>query len=201
MTFNFSTLKLDNANDFGKGYVYYKIYNNRGTKESEKGNLDSITSDSARRNNAYTSLINNYSYQPLHFVKTEGAQLEELSFDNKAQTISIRLTNYGTEEFSAKIVLDGTTIGIPMRFNGKSFDFGGNGKYDEKPVKVSSAEESSSDVRKLVDPAEDSTVDPNIFYVVLYGIFYMPNESFEKTIYSPVHYLGEVTINASVENN
>ena len=197
MTFNFSTLKLDNANDFGKGYVYYKIYNNRGTKESEKGNLDSITSDSARRNNAYTSLINNYSYQPLHFVKTKGDQLEEFSFDNKAQTISIRLTNYGTDEFSAKIVLDGTTIGIPMRFNDKTFDFGRDGDFDEKPVKVSSAEESTSDVRKFSDNPDN----PNILYVVLYGIFYMPNESFEKTIYSPVHYLGEVTINASVENN
>ena len=143
------------------------------------------------------SLINNYSYQPLHFIKEEGAQLEEFSFDNEAQAISLRLTNYGTEEYSAKIVIGDKEIGIPMRFNGKSFDFGGIGENDEKPVMVSGAEESSSDVRRFSDDPDG----PDLFYVVLYGIFYMPNESFEKIIYSPIHYLGEVTINSAEQYN
>ncbi len=196
MTFKFSTSKLDNANDFGKAYVYYKIYNSVSTKDSEKSNIDSITSDSSRRHNAYSTLINSYSYQSLHYVKTSGGQDQEFLLDNKAQDVTIRLTNYGTEAFSANITVDGNTAGIPVRLNGKSFDFGRTGDNDEKPVKVPSAEENTSDVKRLLD---DPSID--VFYVVLYGIFYMPSDSFDKTIYSPVHYLGEVKIDASKEFN
>ena len=196
-TFTFSTSKLDNANEFGKGYIYYKIYNRNSIKESEKSNLETITADSSRRHNAYTTLLNSYSYQPLHYEKTLGGQLEEFSLDNKSQTVSIRLTNYGTDAYSAKITIDNTTVGIPMRINGKTFDFGGKGDYDEKPQKVPSAEESTSDVKRFSDTPDNG----NYFYVVLYGIFYMPSESFDKTFYSPVHYLGEVKIDASTEMN
>ena len=196
-TFTFSTVKLDNANEFGKSYIYYKIYNRNSKKESEKNNLENITADSSRRHNAYTTLLNSYSYQPLHYEKTLGGQLEEFSLDNKAQTVSIRLTNYGTDAYAAKITVGNTTIGIPMRINGKTFDFGGKGDYDASPEKVPSAEESSSDVKGLSDTPEDG----KYYYVVLYGIFYMPSESFDKTFYSPVHYLVEVKIDASIEMN
>ena len=67
-----------------------------------------------------------------------------------------------------------------------------------KSPNTSSTEESASDY-KLLDSNGDE--NGNAYYVVLYGVFYMPTESFEKIIYSPVHYLGEVKIDARAENN
>lgn len=195
-TFSFSTVKLDNANEFGKGYIYYKIYNKSSVKNSERDNIETMTADSSRRHNAYTTLINTYCYQPLHYVKELGGQALEFSLDNKAQSVSIRLTNYGTDAYSARIVVDNSVVGIPMRFNGKTFDFGRNGDYDEKPVQVPSAEENTSDVKRFSDKPDSES-----FYVVLYGVFYMPSDSFEKTFYSPVHYLGEVKIDSTSEMN
>lgn len=196
-TFQFSTQKLDNANDFGKCFVYYKIYNKASIKNSEKTTLDNIAADSSRKHNAYSQLLNNYYYQPLYFVQTAGGQEEEFSLENDSHEISIRLTNYLTDAYSARIIVDGSTVGTPVRYNGKTFDFGRNGDKDGRPVKVPSAEENTSDVKRLADDPDD----PDTFYVVLYGIFYMPSESFDKIIYSPIHYLGEVKINAADPNN
>ena len=199
-SFKFSTVKLDNSNSFGKGYVYYKIYNKASRKNSEVNNIESMTSDSSRKYNAATTLINSYGYKELHYVSSLGGASSVLSLDNASQDIYIRLTNYA-EPFIAQISVDNETVGIPVRYNGKSFDFGRSGDYNEKPVKspnTSSTEESASDY-KLLDSNGDE--NGNAYYVVLYGVFYMPTESFEKIIYSPVHYLGEVKIDARAENN
>ena len=196
-TFTFYMKKLDNANVFGKGYVYYKIYNNSSKRTTEKNTLDNMAADSSRKLNAYTTLINSYSYKPLRYVTALGGQPEEFTMDNESQTVSIRLTNYSTDAYAARIMIDNQTVGIPLRYNGKTFDFGRTGDYDEKPAKVSSAEESSSDVKGFVDDSNSN----NTFYVVLYGIFYMPTETFDKTIYSPIHYLGEIKIDATSEIN
>lgn len=198
--FRFSTVKLDNANAFGKGYIYYKIYNNSNRKNTEVNNIESMTSDSSRKYNAATTLINTYSYKELHYVSSLGGSAATLSLDNDSQNIYIRLTNYA-DPFIAQITVDNGAVGIPVRYNGKSFDFGRPGDYYEKPVKSSNTnntEENASDYKSL-----DSTGDENgnAYYVVLYGVFYMPTESFEKIIYSPVHYLGEVKIDAGTEYN
>ena len=195
-TFKFATTKLDNANDFGKCYVYYKIYNVSSIKESEKSNLDNIAADSSRKHNAYSTLMNTYSYQPLHYIAQSGGQEEELSFENQSQTVSIRLTNYETDAYSARIIVDDVVVGKPVRYNGKTFDFGRSGENDEKPEKLPTAEENNSDIKRLSDESGINT-----FYVVMYGIFQMPSDSFDKIIYSPIHYLGEVKINAAEANN
>ena len=195
--FAFSTSKLDNSNSFGKGYVYYKIYNKASKKESEVNNIESMTSDSSRRYNAATTLINNYSYKELQYTSGLGQIVSPLTLDNVNQDIYIRLTNY-VDTFIAQIRIDDKEVGIPLRYNGKTFDFGRTGEYDEKPVKANATEESSTDVR-LFDSAGDGNGDT--FYVVLYGVFSMPTDSFEKIIYSPVHYLGEVKIEATEQNN
>ncbi|MBO4640941.1 MAG: hypothetical protein J5710_14415 [Treponema sp.] len=199
MYFRFSTSVLTNANDFAKGYIYYKIYNSAKTKDSEKSTIESVVSDSSRRHDSYTTLINNYSYQPLHYASSIDSPDSEFEFENdKVHEIRIRLTNYyeDSTDFSAGITVDNTNLGIPLRFNGKTFDFGRTGSKDEKPQKVLSSEESYSDVRKLEENPEN-----DFFYVVLYGVFNMPTDTFEKTIYSPVHYLGEVKIDSDSENN
>lgn len=193
--FKFSTVKLDNANAFGKGYIYYKIYNNSNRKNTEVNNIESMTSDSSRKYNAATTLINTYSYKELHYVSSLGGSAATLSLDNASQDVYIRLTNYA-DPFIAQITVDNGAVGIPVRYNGKSFDFGRTGENYEKPVKLTnSSEESASDIR-LLDSGNGNT-----FYVVLFGVFSMPTESFEKIIYSPVHYLGEVKIDAGTEYN
>ena len=194
--FRFSTVKLDNANAFGKGYIYYKIYNNSNRKNTEVNNIESMTSDSSRKYNAATTLIDSYRYKELHYVSSLGGASAAFSLDNASQDVYIRLTNYAGV-FIAQISVENETIGIPVRYNGKSFDFGKSGDINEKPVWISnSSEENASDVKGF-----SQSSDNNVFYVVLFGVFSMPTESFEKIIYSPVHYLGEVKIDAGAENN
>lgn len=197
--FAFSTAKLDNSNSFGHGYVYYKIYNKESKKTNEVNSIETMTNDSTRKYNAATTLINTYSYKELQYSAVPGVDSVPLMLDNVSQQVYIRLTNY-LGSFVAQISIDDTTIGIPLRTNGKTFDFGRTGDYDEKPAKITGTgtEESMSDVKGF-----DTTGDGNgnSFYVVLYGVFSMPTESFEKVIYSPVHYLGEVKIDAASDNN
>ena len=195
--FAFSTKKLDDdkINNLCKGYIYYKIYNNSSTMQSETGNIESMINDSARRYYSATTLIENYSYKELYCAENYSKipQADVFSLDNKSQVIRIRLTNLDdtTDEFSARISVDGTVKGIPARLNNKTFDFGRTGSYDSEPKKE------DDDTRGF----SETTTESKNYYVVLYGVFSMPAESFEKIIYSPVHYLGAVTINAADLNN
>ena len=202
--FSFTTSRLENSNSFGKAYIYYKIYNKESIKNNEVDNIASMTNDSTRRYNSATTLINTYSYKELHYASAFGASPLPLALDNDSQDIYIRLTNYSTDAFKAQISVNGKTLGIPLRYNGKSFDFGRPADdYHEKPVKISgtsSSEESATDIKRL-ETEVNADGNGNTFYVVLYGLFYMPTESFEKIIYSPVHYLGEVRIDSSKEFN
>lgn len=196
--FRFDSRQLRESNSFGKGYVYYKIYNSLQTKDSEINNIESMTNDSSRKYNAASTLITNYSYKELHYSTALGAAVNPLILDNENQTVRIRLTNYvdAVPEYSARIFIDDIQVGLPLRYNGKTFDFGRKGSYDEVPKKLEN-DESASDTRRFsTNPA-----NPNTFYVVLFGVFSMPTDSFEKIIYSPVHYLGEVKIDAGAENN
>ena len=202
--FSFTTKTLDNANDFGKSYIYYKIYNNVSTMNSEVGVIDGMINDTVRKYNSALTLLDNYSYKELYCASSYGnvSNAEQFVLSNNAQhTVRIRLTNYDetVDDYSAKIIVDGTERGIPFRFNYKSFDFGRNNpSYDEKPVKAET-DERNSDTRNFSDPTADG-VDAN-YYVVLYGLFSMPTDTFEKTIYSPVHYLGAVKIDSNELNN
>lgn len=195
--FSFSTKKLDDdkINNLCKGYIYYKIYNNSSTMQSETGNIESMINDSARRYYSATTLIENYSYKELNCAGSYSniSQADVFSLDNKSQDIRIRLTNQNdtTDEFSARISVDGNVKGIPVRLNNKTFDFGRTGSYDSEPKKE------DDDTRGF----SETTTESKNYYVVLYGVFSMPAESFEKIIYSPVHYLGAVTINAADLNN
>lgn len=202
--FSFTTKTLPEANDFGKSYIYYKIYNNVSTMNSEVGVIDGMINDAIRKYNSALTLLDNYSYQELYCASSyeNVSNAEQFVLSNAVHSVSIRLTNYFEEavaDNSAKIIVDGTERGIPFRFNYKSFDFGRtNPSYDEKPVKAET-DERNSDTRNFSDPTADG-VDAN-YYVVLYGLFSMPTDTFEKTIYSPVHYLGAVKIDSSVQNN
>ena len=149
-----------------------------------------------RKYNAATTLISSYSYKELHYASALGGTVTPVVLDNSSQNVYIRLTNY-VSPFIAQISIDNKAIGIPLRYNGKTFDFGRTGEYDEKP-KNNNNEDIPLDCKRL-DTKGDG--DGDTFYVVLYGVFSMPTDSFEKIIYSPVHYLGEVKIDAGEQNN
>ena len=199
MTFNFSTKKLLD-NEYLKGYVYYKIYNNAEKKNSEIDQLNTMIADSSRRYNSYTLLMENFCYKPLHYLASNGTE-HELELDNADRNVSIRLTNYQGSEgaYAAKIQIGNSDIGIPLRHNGKNFDFGRSGedRY-ELPVKNTDGNENDTDIKGLSEDPEQNITD---FYVVLYGIYYAPNDTFERVIYSPIHYLGHVKINSTSEDN
>lgn len=205
--FSFTTKTLDNANDFGKSYIYYKIYNNVSTMNSEVGVIEGMINDAIRKYNSALTLLDNYSYKELYCASSYGnvSNAQPFVLENAVHSVRIRLTNYdeAVEDFSAKIIVvrsnGSEEKSIPFRFNCKSFDFGRSNSYDEKPVKAET-DERNSDTRNFSDPSTTG-VEENIYYVVLYGLFSMPTDTFEKTIYSPVHYLGAVKIDSNELNN
>ena len=192
-SFEFSTKKLDNATDMGKGYVYYKIYSKADIENNEVTSLNTLANDTTRNNSA-TSLINTYNYKELNYSKDDGKNYKSVVFDNKAQNIKIRLTNYvdtSSEEFSASIKIDDKGDGVPFRINGKTFDFGRKGSNDEIPVE---ADDDSSNGETKWD--NESTT----YYVALFYVFMMYDD-FYTPLYSPIHYLGTVKIDSTDENN
>ncbi len=197
--FSFSTKKLDNANEFGKGYVYYKIYNSSSKMDSEVNTIASMINDSARKYNSATSLIDNYGYKELCLAPSYAgiSRANTFSLENKDQTVRIRLTNQvdSTDDHSARIKVDDVIKGIPVRANiNKTFDFGRTeNSYEGLPLK------DDDDTKGFSETQPDS--DTNNYYVVLYGVFYMLSATFEKTIYSPVHCLGKVKIDSTSTAN
>lgn len=190
--FNFTTRKLDNSNDLGHGYVYYKVYNKLTTIQSETTSLSVLTEDSAKKNTSF-SRLNDYGFKELMVKKGSNVSIFQLS--NEIHNVDIRLTNYAQSDsgtsFDAHITVDSVVEGIPLRTNDKPFDFGrdtGNGK----PVPVSQDE----DTKGFAATGDE----PDIFYVSLYSVFMMYDDNYEP-VYSPVHYLGTVKIDAGEENN
>ena len=194
--FEFSTRKLDNSNDMGKGYVYYNIYNKSSIENSEVNSLTTIANDSVRKFESAHSLINTYGYKELHFSNDTGASSDVFTLDNQNQNeIRIRLSNYGDEagsKFSAYIKIGDAIKGVPVRLNGSSFDFGRAGSNDKVP------ETTDDDARKFEESQSDE--EKGLYYVALFYVFMMYDD-FYTPVYSPIHYLGTVTINATDVNN
>lgn len=199
--FEFTVRKLDNANDFGQTTVYYKIYNDKSKALSEASSLISASEDSVRKLTSVTTMTDQFGYKELHYLDKTTGRSKSLNLSNARHTIWIRLTNYDdtSEEYSAGIKVDNQLYGIPVRRNGKTFDFGRTGENDENPsVNISDANSTDSDTKGFLEKqAED---EENIFYVVMFTAFQMFNDSYEP-VNSPVHHLGLVKINANEEKN
>lgn len=199
--YGFTINKLDNANDFGQTSVYYKIYNDLSKASSEEATLISASEDSERRYNSVSIMIDQYGYKELHYLDALSGKSKSFNLSNDSHTVWIRLTNYDdtSEEFSAGIIVDGELLGIPLRLNGKTFDFGRKGENDENPsVNIGDANASDSDTKGFVEKQAEGK--ENIYYVVMFSVFEMLNDSYEP-VYSPIHRLGRVEINANEEKN
>ena len=205
--FEFTVRKLNNANDFGQTTVYYKIYNDKSKALSETSSLISASEDSVRKLTSVTTMTDQFGYKELHYLDSSAnGKLKSFNLPNEEHKVWIRLTNYDdtSKDYSAGIIVyDKQKVkheyGIPVRRNGKTFDFGRTGENDENPsVNISDANSTDSDTKGFLEKqAED---EENIFYVVMFTAFQMFNDSYEP-VNSPVHHLGLVKINANEEKN
>ena len=186
-SFVFHTRKLDNANDLGHGYVYYKIYNKLSVANTETSVLTTLIEDAANKQNSF-SRLESYGFKELR-VKN-GTNFSTVQFENEVHTIDIRLTNYSAE-FNAHVIVDGTNTGVPVRTNGNTFDFGRHGENDKVPL------ETDDDTKNFTTRTIE---DPDLYYVSLYSVFMMYDEQYEP-VFSPIHYLGTVKIDPTSESN
>lgn len=196
--FEFTIRKVDNANDFGRASIYYKIYNDYSKASSEESSIISKSSDTVY-NTSFTTM-RQYGYKELQYMNEDDETVHSLDLPNGRHKLWIRLTNYddSTEDYSAGIKVDEESIGIPVRHNGKTFDFGRSGTYDENPSLAHSDTDSDSDTKGFVEKQADG--QENIFYVVLFGGFQDFDDSYDENN-SPVHHLGRVKIDANKEKN
>lgn len=199
--FKFSTRRLSNANDMGRAYIYYKIYNDDQKVSSEESSLISKADDSVGKLSSATYMRETYGYKQLHYITSAGASSSAFDLSNARHEIRIRLTNYSDEidDYSAAIFIDEQKVGIPVRMNGKTFDFGRDGSDDENPANTHNEENAaSSDTKGFLQKQDDG--EENIFYVAMFGVFEQPNDTWDP-VFSPIHFLGRVKINANERNN
>ena len=192
MFFCFTTSKLDNSTSLGQNYIYYKIYNSSTIHDSEVNSITNIASDTNKKYNSATSMINTYHYQQLWYKENqedESGTWFEIS--NAAHDIKIRLTSYLTEDYAAGIWIDNQKKGVPVRVvKSRPFDFGRDDEY--LPLI------NEDDTKNFVETQGDD--DRNKYYVALFSVFMMLDDDFVP-VYNPVHYLGSVKIDSTSYDN
>ena len=201
--FHFWTKEKDNANlanyKFLGTDVYYKIYNNLTTMNSERSTLQSLA-DSENSTNSADRMISSYSYQRLVYSGEKDAVLIPATGENKK--VYIRLSNYlDQDEYSARICIGEETvvkgdegyIGVPVRSgvsgNVLTFDFGRDGQNDAVPI------DGDGDVKY-----SSTTTEEGKWYVQLFAVAVAQDTSFTPA-YSSVCFIGAVTIDSNVEDN
>lgn len=173
--------------------VYYKIYSSSSTLLSHNSAISAVNTTS-NGSSAATKVIETYAYQQLG--TTAGSQTP-LIRGSSAQTVYIRLMNYGTSsDYSAKVTIAGVEqLWDPLRYDSAyTFDFGrsdntyANYKYNVAP-------KSGDD-----DVYGTSTPSDGVWYVNMYAISVGRDASYTN-YYSLVTWLGTVAIDADEKNN
>lgn len=218
--FEFTTNDRDNIRDdfdYLGTAVYYKIYNNTSTMNSNIAAVSSLNS-STNESAAASRLIDSYKYQPLGLNTETKNPLIPVSADGTNQRVYIRLSNY-LETVSAdykatvRIRPDGgddsswSEQGIPLRTGNRyTFDFGRD--YDDVSSelaadRVENAVPASDDSSTIGDVSYSSSFtdsDKKIWYVDLYAIAVGQDSSFTQ-YYSGVLHLGSVAIDPNEDDN
>lgn len=179
--------------------VYYKIYNNLASLNSDISAISSL-STSTNYSNAVSRIRETLGYQELGLadfssgvrgLKTESPLIPAIG---KNRRIYIRLTNY-MDTYKAEVRIDNVPIAeIPCRVGSEkawSFDFG---CYDDdKDVNVLPEEND-------VDYKKGSFTVENKYYVNLYAMAVGKDTTFSN-YYSNVLHLGSVPIFSSERDN
>ena len=197
--FEFSTNGDDeSAGDFNLDgtNVYYKIYSNLSTCESEYSALNTLTNSTSTAASSASSMINSYSFQKL---KIEGSSSDIfVSHDGQSKSVRIRLTTYletqDEKDFCALVTIDGTEEGVPVRYYGdRFFDFVRNSTSYSAPIpRTTSYEDDVS--------TSTSTDDTGYWYVTLYAVTVGHDATF-TSYYSPIVHLGTLAIDPTSYDN
>ncbi|NLC93974.1 MAG: hypothetical protein GX677_11110 [Treponema sp.] len=196
--FDFWTSDTTNQNTISSEYtflgtnIFYKIYNNTTTMNSEISTISTI-SNSTNYQNAIEKLTNvkssgGYGYKQLKASGSSATPIVPASLLKINQRVYIRLTDYNSSsEYSSRFTIDDSSIGQPRRDNGKNFNFG----------------RSVSDSNAQIPSSSDSDVEysstftaANKWYVVLYAVSVARDSTYTNQ-YSNVINLGAVMIDSS----
>lgn len=184
--------------------VYYKLYSNLSTCESEYKALNTMVNTDSTKANAATSMINSYKFQPMQNLYSDDDVLIPHTSSEAFQTVRIRLTQYldnqNEFDFVAQISIfrngDYSFIGVPARYYGdRQFDFYRNntatGFYAPIPRTTSYEDDVSTST---------SVTKDNIWYITLFAVGQGYDASF-TSYYSTIVYLGTLAIDASSSDN
>lgn len=174
--------------------IYYKIYADQDVWKTETDNL--------RKKDGYdlfSTLNDTYKYQMLKVTNYNESPL--IPSRNVVQTVNFRLTDYSDmDAYSASFSINGTSSSggkdwIPIRENGKSFNFGRNDGMN-KPVIGNSADNHNKDK----DVNGVNTPNNGKWYVALFAVT-KGHASDYSNHYSNILYLGSVAICDTEANN
>lgn len=203
---------LDESNNFrfDGTAIYYKIYNNYSTMNSDISSVSSKISDT-NESSAATYVIDSLKYQQLKASGSNEVPLIKASSNSLDRKVYIRLTNYHEKEnslFKSRILVggnceSGTTtdatinFGTPRRTgtDDLNFDFGRkytSGKYNGSYV---FPDKDDVDVKYSSSGSAEG-----IWYVNMYAIGIGTDESY-TTYYTNALHLGAVAISQNAEDN
>jgi len=180
--------------------VYYKIYNNISTLNSERSTLVSL-SNSTSSANAPVKMTDpessgGYGYQPLRCAQRRDSVLIPAR-PGSNQSVFIRLTDYLTmDDFAARIMVDDVPLGggsssVPIRnLDARTFNFGRSGNESNK-IPASG----DLDVK-----FSSSATEEGCWYVAMFAVGVGRDVTY-TTYYSNILYLGTVTITEGSEYN
>lgn len=169
--------------------VYYRIYNNYGTAETEANALINISSADDTSANAASRLIETYKYKPVRLANYSYPVLIPETGTN--QRVFIRLTSYQDDpELAARITVDGNLINgsnsVPLRHeDGLNFDFGRSGKDIKSKIPVNNDDDVTF---------SSTTSEAGKWYVNMFAVAVGRDITY-KNSYSNILFLGTVCIN------
>lgn len=230
--FDFRTNDSDQESDIYRGTaIYYRIYNNYTTMNSEISNLSSLSSSTNSASSA-TKMIEGYKYNELglayedHGVYTPLSRIPLFSKGSNDRYF-IRLTNNVGYDACIKLVdsADSSVSKFWMYNNSTShYDFfskledgysagykrivpmrkNGNLNFDFGR-KYEAGEHKNNTILPVKGDEDflcsDNSSAENIYYVTLYAVAYGFDSIDFSYLYSGVLFLGSVAIDASTENN
>lgn len=197
-------LKSDSAFKFLGTEIYYKIYNNYSTMQSNDSSISSLNS-STNYSSAASAMIETYGFKQLGTSAGTITPLIKATGSNRR--VYIRLMNYqSSADFAAKIVVytdtsettPDTTFDangkIPMRSGNKyTFDFGRSSKDTKNAVPA----DGDTDVTYSSSKSEGYE---NCFFVDMYAVAVGRDTTYTR-YYSHVLHLGAVAIDTTLEDN
>lgn len=176
-------------------FVYYKIYSNPSTMNSNHNSIEAVNNSS--NYSAAAERMIGLGYKELYTNKGSRSPLVPES-DGTAH-VRIRLTNFqetGNGEIAneAQIRIGTTYVGIPRRSRGQSYSFD-FGRSKDSNNEINNDPPNSGD-----EDFDGGSPSDGKYYVDMYAVAAGRDTTFAR-YYSNVTYLGSITINASSEHN